>query len=183
MGSQPFHLWNGSSGLLPPLYTPEQGCTARAHRWCCGCHYIYSALNSPSLSTMHPLPTSSHNASTVNRLSSCSKYRKPFSPSVHTYRPVFSIFICASTITEGDTFVSTEDKARITKTSFHTRLVARATGVCRILTAGLGTGRATWGVLTAWGALQGWEAGKQDSFHDFVVVLVCHIVQADITEG
>lgn len=71
-----------------------------------------------------------------------------------TYWPVLSTFISASTLTQWDTFIPTEDKARVTDTPLHAGMVTRATRAGGVLTAGLGTGGATGDVMTAWGTLQ-----------------------------
>lgn len=68
---------------------------------------------------------------------------------MNTYRSVFSIFICTSTLTEWDTFVSTEDQALVTDTALYTWVVAGAAVTCRVLTAGLRAGRGTWLIMTA----------------------------------
>lgn len=72
----------------------------------------------------------------------------------HTHRLVLSIFISTSTLADRDTFVSTEDQARVTDASLHTRLLAGATGARRVLTAGLRAGGAAWVVMIVGGALQ-----------------------------
>lgn len=71
-----------------------------------------------------------------------------------TYRSVLSVFIVAPTLTEGDTFVPTQDQAGAAHTTLHAGLVAGAAGAHGVLTAGLGARRATWVVVAAWGALQ-----------------------------
>lgn len=74
-------------------------------------------------------------------------------PSV-PHRPILSVPISTATLAERNTFVSTEDETRVTDASLHAGLVAGATVACRLLTAGLGAGWATWVVMTAWGTLQ-----------------------------
>lgn len=64
-------------------------------------------------------------------------------PILYTYRPILSVPISTATLAERNTFVSTEDKTRVTDASLHAGLVAGATVACRLLTAGLGAGGAT----------------------------------------
>lgn len=68
---------------------------------------------------------------------------------------ILLVLIVAATLTEWHAFVSTEDEAGVADTSFHARMVARATSACRILTSGLATSASTWVVLTAREAFQG----------------------------
>lgn len=92
---------------------------------------------------------------------SCGKKMKqnknPFEHPEHTYRLILSILISTPTLAERNTFVSREDKTRVTDASFHTGLVAGATWACRVLTAWLGACRSASVVMTAWGALQSWR--------------------------
>ena len=94
---------------------------------------------------------------------SISNVDKKILPVKNTYRSVFSIFISTSTLTEWDTFVATEDQAGVTGTTLHAGQVTGATGTCRVLTAGLLAGGATWGVVTARGAFQGWRGEQMNT--------------------
>lgn len=83
--------------------------------------------------------------------------KNPFEHLEHTYRLILSILISTPTLAERNTFVSREDKTRVTDASFHAGLVAGATWACRVLTTWLGACRGASVVMTAWGALQSWR--------------------------
>lgn len=54
-----------------------------------------------------------------------------------TYRSVLPTVISASTLIEGDAFVSTQDETRVTHTALYTGLLTGTTGACWVLTARL----------------------------------------------
>lgn len=85
------------------------------------------------------------------------------------------MFVCTSTLAEWDTFVPTEDEAGVTNASLYTGLVAGATRSCRVLTARLGTGWATRGVLTARGTFQSWR--EKDILENTTLWFYLYLVQ------